>query len=318
VIYESTVYPGCTEDDCVPILEKQSGLTFNIDFSCGYSPERINPGDKTHRLPLIKKITSGSTSQVANEIDRLYNSIIVAGTYKASCIKVAEAAKVIENAQRDINIAFVNELSVIFNAMQIDTTEVLQAAATKWNFLHFNPGLVGGHCIGVDPYYLTYKARALGYQPEVILSGRRLNDGMGRYAAHAVIKQMARNNINLSEALVGVLGITFKENCPDIRNSQVFDILRELRDWGISVKVIDPKASMEEVFEECGVKIANSLEKCQFDSLIVAVAHNEFRRLSPTKLRSLCKSKVRPVIADLKALYNRTELESHGFDVFRL
>jgi UDP-N-acetyl-D-galactosamine dehydrogenase len=261
VIYESTVYPGATEEVCVPILERESNLKYvgkdslgsrdshagHLGFYCGYSPERVNPGDKTHRLPRIKKITSGSTPEVALAVDALYQEIIVAGTHKASSIKVAEAAKVIENAQRDLNIAFVNELSVIFNRMGIDTTEVLSAAATKWNFLPFKPGLVGGHCIGVDPYYLTHKAQKLGYSPQVILSGRAINDNMGRYAAQNVIRLMLKNGINVANATVGILGLTFKENCPDIRNSKVIDILQELENWGLKFKVMDPWANAEEV-----------------------------------------------------------------------
>ena len=242
VIYESTVYPGCTEEDCVPVLEKVSGLKYNVDFFCGYSPERINPGDKVHRLPTIKKVTSGSTEEVAEKVDELYRSIITAGTYKASSIKVAEAAKVIENSQRDLNIAFVNELALIFDRMDIDTTEVLEAAGTKWNFLPFRPGLVGGHCIGVDPYYLTYKAESLGHHPQVILSGRRINDNMGMYIANRVIKLMTQNDNPVKGADVLVLGITFKENCPDIRNSRVIDVIHELQSFGTNVDVYDPQA----------------------------------------------------------------------------
>jgi UDP-N-acetyl-D-galactosamine dehydrogenase len=318
VIYESTVYPGCTEEDCVPVLERYSGLIFNQDFSCGYSPERINPGDKTHRLPLIKKVTSGSTSEIAEAIDSLYRDIIVAGTHKASSIKVAEAAKVIENAQRDINIAFVNELSIIFNKMQIDTTEVLQAAATKWNFLPFKPGFVGGHCIGVDPYYLTHKAQSLGYHPEVILSGRRINDNMGRYVAREVIRRMIKNGIEVTTARVNVFGITFKENCPDIRNSRVIDIILELTNWGVEVSVTDPVASANDVLEVYGLELITSVSPSDVDSLIVAVAHDEFRNMSTATLRALCCTQTRPVIADVKALYPASELRALGFDVLRL
>jgi UDP-N-acetyl-D-galactosamine dehydrogenase len=317
VIYESTVYPGATEEVCVPILEKESGLTFNQDFYCGYSPERINPGDKSHRLPDIKKVTSGSTPDIAQAVDELYKEIITAGTHMASSIKVAEAAKVIENAQRDLNIAFVNELSVIFNRMGIDTHEVLNAAATKWNFLPFKPGLVGGHCIGVDPYYLTHKAQELGYRPQVILSGRAINDNMGRYAARNVIRLMVKNGINVATATVGVLGITFKENCPDVRNSKVIDIIRELQNWGVAVRVTDPWASAQEVEKEYGVSMSEITPKQTVDSLIVAVAHAEFSCMLPAQLKALCADQAKPVIADLKALHDRKALEAQGFEVFR-
>jgi UDP-N-acetyl-D-glucosamine/UDP-N-acetyl-D-galactosamine dehydrogenase len=332
VIYESTVYPGATEEVCVPILEKESKLKYlteagreggtskgkDTGFFCGYSPERINPGDKTHRLPNIKKITSGSTAEVAHAVDTLYNEIITAGTHMASSIKVAEAAKVIENAQRDLNIAFVNELSVIFSRMGIDTTEVLAAAGTKWNFLPFKPGLVGGHCIGVDPYYLTHKAQELGYRPQVILSGRAINDNMGRYAARNVIRLMLKNGINVATATVGVLGITFKENCPDVRNSKVIDIIRELEHWGTRVKVADPWADSKEVHDEYGVTLSEITPQEPVDSLIIAVAHQEFADISVARLRSMCTPAVKnPVIADLKALHERNDLESQGFSVFR-
>jgi UDP-N-acetyl-D-galactosamine dehydrogenase len=293
-------------------------LRFNTDFYCGYSPERINPGDKTHRLPDIKKVTSGSTLEAAQAINALYQEIVIAGTHLASSIKVAEAAKVIENAQRDLNIAFVNELSVIFNRIGIDTTEVLQAAATKWNFLPFKPGLVGGHCIGVDPYYLTHKAQELGYQAQVILSGRRINDDMGRYAARSVIRLMLKNGINVGKATVGVLGITFKENCPDIRNSRGIDIVHELQDWGVRVKVMDPWADPKEVREEYGLEIQEITPSNPVDSLIVAVAHTEFAQLAPQKLKALCLPHSKPVIADLKSLYSRQTLEKQGLEVFRL
>jgi len=317
VIYESTVYPGATEEVCVPILERESGLRFNTDFYCGYSPERINPGDKTHRLPDIKKVTSGSTLEAAQAINALYQEIVIAGTHLASSIKVAEAAKVIENAQRDLNIAFVNELSVIFNRIGVDTTEVLEAAATKWNFLPFKPGLVGGHCIGVDPYYLTHKAQELGYQPQVILSGRRINDDMGRYAARSVIRLMLNNGINVGKATVGVLGITFKENCPDIRNSRVIDIVHELQDWGVRVKLMDPWADPKEVQEEYGLEIQEITPSNPVDSLIIAVAHTEFAQLAPQQLKTLCAPHTKPVIADLKVLHTRKDLEAQGFEVFR-
>ncbi len=317
VIFESTVYPGATEEVCVPILEQESGLKFNLDFYCGYSPERINPGDKIHRLPNIKKVTSGSTPEIAQAVDDLYREIISAGTHMASSIKVAEAAKVIENAQRDLNIAFVNELSVIFNKIGIDSSEVLEAASTKWNFLPFKPGLVGGHCIGVDPYYLTHKAQELGYQPRVILSGRAINDNMGRYAARNVIRLMLKNGINLATATLGVLGITFKENCPDVRNSKVMDIIRELWEWGLQVKVMDPWANPKEVLAEYAVDLTEITPEAPVDSIIVAVAHDEFKRMAPCNVRALCSKSPRPVVADLKALYERSSLEEQGFEVFR-
>ena len=338
VIYESTVYPGCTEEVCIPILEHASGLNYLTGneiissisgisgqdtpseppgFYCGYSPERINPGDKTHRLPDIKKVTSGSTPEAAQAINALYQEIITAGTHLARSIKVAEAAKVIENAQRDLNIAFVNELSVIFNRMGIDTTEVLQAAATKWNFLPFKPGLVGGHCIGVDPYYLTHKAQELGYRPQVILSGRAINDNMGRYAARNVIRLMLKNGINVANATVGLLGITFKENCPDVRNSKVIDIIRELQHWGLTVKVMDPWASAQEVQGEYGLTLTQITPQSPVDSLIIAVAHTQFAQIPPSELKKLCAMHSKPVIADLKALHDREELEVQGFEVFR-
>ena len=279
VIFESTVYPGCTEEDCVPQLEKFSGLKFNRDFCCGYSPERINPGDKTRTLTQIVKITSGSTPETADIVDALYSSILTKGTHKASCIKVAEAAKVIENSQRDLNIAFVNELAKIFNLIGIDTNEVLEAAGTKWNFLKFKPGLVGGHCIGVDPYYLTHKAQALGYLPEVILAGRRINDGMGKYVAERVVKLMIRNGCKILDAKVLQLGITFKENCPDIRNSRAIDVVRGLQDFGCSVDIWDPWAAPEEIQKEYGVKSVQKIEDLDhsaYDAVVLAVAHREF------------------------------------------
>lgn len=318
VIYESTVYPGCTEEVCVPILEKQSGLKFNQDFFCGYSPERINPGDKLNKLTTIRKITSGSTEEVAKAVDSLYSTIIKAGTWKASSLKVAEAAKVIENSQRDLNIAFVNELSVIFERLNIDTTEVLEAAGSKWNFLPFRPGMVGGHCIGVDPYYLTHKAEELGYHPQVILAGRRINDNMGRYAARSVIKRMVKNGIDLTQATVGVMGITFKENCPDIRNSKVVDLIEELQSWNISVVVSDPWANPDEVMHEYGLVLREIDERNPVDSLIVAVGHQEYRDLKVDDLKKYCHWDLKPVLADLKALYNRHDLKNSGFTVFRL
>lgn len=318
VIYESTVYPGCTEEVCVPILEKQSGLKFNKDFFCGYSPERINPGDKVNTLTTIKKITSGSTPEVAEVVDQLYASIISAGTWKASSLKVAEAAKVIENSQRDLNIAFVNELSVIFDRLGIDTIEVLEAAGSKWNFLPFRPGMVGGHCIGVDPYYLTHKAEEVGYHPQVILAGRRINDNMASYAAQNIIRLMLKNSINVAQATVGVLGLTFKENCPDIRNSKVVDLINELKSWGVKVLAIDPWANPDEVYAEYGLTLSKINHFENLDSLIVAVGHSEFRNLQPAQLLKYCNNTHKPVIGDLKGLYDRHALIDTGFTVFRL
>lgn len=277
VVYESTVYPGVTEDECVPVLEQHSGLKFNVDFYCGYSPERINPGDKVHSISKIKKITSGSTPEIAEKVDELYRTIVTAGTHKATSIKVAEAAKVIENAQRDINIAFVNELAKIFNLLNIDTHEVLAASATKWNFLPFKPGLVGGHCISVDPYYLAQKAQEAGYHPEIILAGRRLNDGMGLYIANEVVKLMIRNDLAVKGANVLLLGITFKENCPDVRNTRVVDIIRELRSYEINLTIYDPWAEPGDVKHEYGIDIITELpEGVLYDSIVLAVAHKDF------------------------------------------
>lgn len=284
VIYESTVFPGCTEEVCVPILEMTSGLKFNTDFFAGYSPERINPGDKQHRLPTIKKVTSGSTPEVAEKVDQLYKKIIQAGTHRASSLKVAEAAKVIENSQRDLNIAFVNELALIFHRVGIDTHEVLEAAGTKWNFLPFKPGLVGGHCIGVDPYYLTYKAESLGYHPEVILSGRKINDNMPIYIANDVIKLMAKNKLPIHGGKVLVLGLTFKENCPDIRNSKVVDVIRELSSFGTEVDVFDPHVDAEEVKHEYGLDIIKAIDK-KYHAVVLAVGHKEFSSLSWNELK---------------------------------
>jgi len=316
VIYESTVYPGCTEEVCVPILEKHSGLKFNIDFFCGYSPERINPGDKVNTLTKIKKITSGSTPEVADEVDRLYASIIKAGTHKASTIKVAEAAKVIENTQRDLNIALVNELSVLFDRLNIDTIEVLEAAGTKWNFLPFRPGMVGGHCIGVDPYYLTHKAEEVGYHPQIIASGRRMNDNMARYAARNVIKLMLKNGIDVARSKVGVMGVTFKENCPDIRNSKVVDLINEFKAWGVDVLVTDPYADANEVFDEYGLTLSSLEELSGVDSLVVAVGHKSYREMQLPELKKMIKSD-KPVLADLKALYDRHAAVNMGLTVFR-
>jgi len=317
VIYESTVYPGATEEVCVPVLEKVSGLKFNVDFYCGYSPERINPGDKVNTLVTIKKITSGSNAEIAEEVDQLYNSIVTAGTFKASSIKVAEAAKVIENSQRDLNIAFVNELSVIFERINIDTLEVLEAAASKWNFLPFRPGMVGGHCIGVDPYYLTHKAEEVGYNPQVILAGRRINDNMAKYAARAIIKRMVKNGIEVTKSKITVMGITFKENCPDIRNSKVIDLIKELLDWNIDVTVLDPWADKNEVKREFGIDMIDTLADSSADAVIVAVSHREFRTMNPEVFRKHCKVHITPVIGDLKGIYNKKNLETLGFSVFR-
>ncbi|MDD5728230.1 MAG: nucleotide sugar dehydrogenase, partial [Victivallales bacterium] len=284
VVYESTVFPGCTEEECVPLLEKFSGLKFNEDFFCGYSPERINPGDKVHTLTRILKVTSGSTPEIAARVDAVYAGIITAGTHRAPSIKVAEAAKVIENSQRDLNIAFVNELAKIFNRIGIDTSDVLEAAGTKWNFLPFRPGLVGGHCIGVDPYYLTHKAQALGYHPEVILAGRRVNDGMGEYIAAEVVKLMIKKNHVINSSKVLVLGITFKENCPDIRNSRAIDLVCGLKDFGCCVEVYDPWADPAEVLEEYGVSLIGGINfdsglKTDYDAIVLAVAHSQFREI---------------------------------------
>lgn len=317
VIYESTVYPGATEEVCVPVLEKVSGLKFNVDFFAGYSPERINPGDKVNTLTKIKKITSGSTPEIAAVVDSLYASIITAGTHKATSIKVAEAAKVIENTQRDLNIALVNELSVIFDRIGIDTVDVLEAAGSKWNFLPFRPGLVGGHCIGVDPYYLTHKAEEVGYHPQVILAGRRINDNMARYVARNTIKHMLKNGIDVPRAKVGVLGITFKENCPDIRNSKVTDLIKEFEAWGTEVVVADPWADAEEVKHEYGVELGTIDANNPVDSLVVAVGHHEFRELSAQQLRSFVRTE-KPVLADVKSLYERDAVAAAGFTVFRL
>lgn len=318
IIFESTVYPGCTEEICVPILEEKSGLKFNIDFLCGYSPERVNPGDKVNTLVNIKKIVSGSTPSATEKVDMLYKDIIRAGTWRASSIIVAEAAKVIENSQRDLNIAFVNELSIVFNRLGIDTIEVLEAAGSKWNFLPFRPGLVGGHCIGVDPYYLTHKAEELGYHPQVILAGRRINDNMPRYAAQNVIRLMLQNGIDVARSTIGVMGITFKENCPDIRNSKVVDLVKELECWGASVIVSDPWANPSEVETEYGIALDVINEQAQVDSLIIAVSHSEFRLLVPSRLMSYCKQTRKPVLADLKGIFNTTSCVDAGFSLFRL
>jgi len=305
VIYESTVYPGATEEECVPMLEKYSNLKFNVDFFCGYSPERINPGDKVHTVTKIRKVTSGSTPEVATFVDELYKKIIVAGTFLASSIKVAEAAKVIENSQRDINIAFVNELALIFNKLDIDTQEVLQAAGTKWNFLPFSPGLVGGHCIGVDPYYLTHKAQEVGYNPEIILAGRRLNDNMGIYSANRTIKLMIQKGHTIAGSRVLVLGMTFKENCPDIRNSRVIDVINELKDFGCNVDVYDPWADYEEVKHEYGVELLPKIQNLlPYDAIVLAVAHNQFNLDDIAHLR-----KHDTVLFDIKSFFAKADVD---------
>jgi UDP-N-acetyl-D-galactosamine dehydrogenase len=298
VIYESTVYPGATEEDCIPVIERVSGLKYNVDFFAGYSPERINPGDKEHRVTTIKKVTSGSTPEVAEFVDSLYRSIITAGTYKASSIRVAEAAKVIENTQRDLNIALINELAVIFNKLGIDTEEVLLAAGTKWNFLPFRPGLVGGHCIGVDPYYLTHKAQAIGYHPEVILAGRRINDSMGRYVVSELVKAMVKRRIHVAGAKVLVLGLTFKENCPDIRNTKVVDILAELKEYGVEADVFDPWVDATEAQHEYGLQLIKQPQQGIYDAVILAVGHNEFRQLGAAGIKALTNSS--GIVYDLK------------------
>ena len=304
VIYESTVYPGCTEEDCVPVLEKTSGLKYNEDFFCGYSPERINPGDKVNTLTKIKKVTSGSTAEIAKTVDNLYRSIITAGTHLAPNMKVAEASKAIENAQRDVNISFVNELALMFERMNIDTNDVIEAAATKWNFLPFKPGLVGGHCIGVDPYYLTYKAESLGYHPAVVSSGRRVNDQMGVFVASKLIKIMIQKGIRIKDSNILILGITFKENCPDIRNTKVVDIYDELKTYNTNVDVFDPWANKKEVEEEFGISLIENWAQKHYDAVVLAVAHNEFKNIPFSKLRSNST-----VIYDTKAFVKRNLID---------
>ena len=301
VIYESTVYPGATEEDCVPVLEKCSGLSFNLDFFCGYSPERINPGDKEHRITSIKKVTSGSTPEIADLVDKLYKEIITVGTHKAENIKIAEAAKVIENTQRDLNIALINELTIIFNKMGIDTEAVLEAAGSKWNFLHFRPGLVGGHCIGVDPYYLTHKAELIGYNPQIILAGRNLNDSMGSYVVSRLIKEMIKNSIQIEGANVLVMGLTFKENCPDLRNTRVIDITRELIEHKCNVDVLDPWVDTEEVQRKYGKELIQEPQENKYDVIILAVAHNEIKEMGIKKIREYGKR--HHLIYDLKYLF---------------
>lgn len=307
VIYESTVYPGATEEDCVPVLERVSGLKFGTDFHAGYSPERINPGDKQHRVSTIKKVTSGSNPEVAELVDQLYGSIIVAGTHKAPSIRVAEAAKVIENTQRDVNIALINELALIFNRMGIDTEAVLQAAGTKWNFLPFRPGLVGGHCIGVDPYYLTHKAQAIGYHPEIILAGRRLNDDMGRYVVSQLVKAMMKKRIQVQGARVLLMGLTFKENCPDLRNTRVVDIVKELKEYNVEVDVYDPWVDPAEAQHEYGITPVAKLAEDQYDGIILAVSHHQFVEMGAAAIRKLGKSA--HVLYDLKYVLSADEAD---------
>lgn len=307
VVYESTVYPGATEEDCIPLIEKESGLKYNVDFFAGYSPERINPGDKEHRLTTIKKITSGSTPETAEFVDSLYRSIVTAGTHKASSIRVAEAAKVIENTQRDLNIALVNELALIFNRMGIDTLDVLEAAGTKWNFLPFRPGLVGGHCIGVDPYYLTHKAQEIGYSPEVILAGRRINDSMGQYVVSQVVKRMLKKRIHIEDANVLILGLTFKENCPDIRNTRVVDLVREFRDYGANVDLFDPWVNSRDAEHEYGITPINEPPQGKYDAIVLAVAHRQFREMGVEKIRKLGRRDC--VLYDIKSILPKDQVD---------
>lgn len=305
VVYESTVYPGATEEDCIPVLEKHSGLKFNVDFFAGYSPERINPGDKEHRVTNIKKITSGSTPEIADLVDAVYNQIITVGTHKASSIKVAEAAKVIENTQRDVNIALINELALIFNKMGIDTEEVLKAAGTKWNFLPFRPGLVGGHCIGVDPYYLTHKAQSLGLHPEIILAARRLNDRMGEYVATQLIKEMVKQRIQVVGSKILVMGLSFKENCPDIRNTKIVDMVNALKEYELDLDIYDPWVDPKEVEHEYGLAPVNALKNNEYDAIILAVAHDQFKQMTAAEIHALGKTK--HVLFDLKYVLEQSE-----------
>ena len=307
VIYESTVYPGATEEVCVPLLEKYSGLKFNKDFYCGYSPERINPGDSSHRLSDIKKVTSGSNKEVSIEIDILYREIIKAGTHMASSIKVAEAAKVIENTQRDVNIALINELSIIFNKLGIDTQSVLEAAATKWNFLPFTPGLVGGHCIGVDPYYLTHKALSVGYKPEVILAGRKINDSMGNYIVQEILKLMKNKAIKISESNILIMGLTFKDNCPDLRNSKVIGIIQEFEDLNCNVDVYDPWASKEEANNDYNINLVEKPVEKKYDCIVLAVAHNDFKSMTRDRIQEFSKDKF--ILYDIKHILNKEEVD---------
>jgi len=317
VVYESTVYPGATEEDCVPVLEEVSGLKHGVDFFCGYSPERINPGDREHRFEDIRKIVSGCDAATLDTVAGVYETVVRAGVHRASSIRVAEAAKVIENTQRDLNIALMNELSVIFARLGIDTAEVLAAAGSKWNFLPFRPGLVGGHCIGVDPYYLTYKAEQVGYIPQVILAGRRINDNMGRYVARNTVKLMLKNGLDVPRCRIGVLGVTFKENVPDTRNSKVVDLVRELQDHGAEVVLADPHADVRELAHDHGLSLGEVSPARPVDALVVAVAHREYRALGPGDLRALLRGP-RPVLADVKSLYDTAALQLQGVTVFRL
>ena len=320
VVYESTVYPGVTEDICIPILEKQSGLKCDIDFKVGYSPERINPGDKVHRLETITKIVSGMDEETLDTIAKVYELVVEAGVYRAESIKVAEAAKVIENSQRDINIAFMNELSIIFNMMDIDTNAVLKAAGTKWNFLNFKPGLVGGHCIGVDPYYLTHKAEELGYHSQVILSGRRINDDMGKYIGQNLVKKLIKSEIPVQRAKVAVLGLTFKEDCPDVRNSKVIDIINELKDYGIDPLVIDPQASKEDAQKTYNISLSDMDELEEMDAIIIAVGHKQFLNLQESDWSKFFRKtdNGRKIIIDVKGILDRKEYESKGYTYWRL
>ncbi len=320
VVYESTVYPGVTEDVCIPILEKESGLKCGVDFKVGYSPERINPGDKVHRLETIVKIVSGMDDETLDTVAKVYELVVEAGVHRASCIKVAEAAKVIENSQRDINIAFMNELSIIFNKMGIDTKEVLEAAGTKWNFLKFAPGLVGGHCIGVDPYYLTYKAEKLGYHSQIILSGRRINDDMGKYVAENVVKSLIKADTPIRTSRVAILGFTFKENCPDTRNSKIVDILNELKEYGIDPVIADPTADSDEAFHEYGVRFTDMSEIKDMDAVIIAVAHDEFAKMGLSEIDKLFKNAPnnKKVLVDVKSILDRKEVAEAGYIYWRL
>lgn len=322
VVYESTVYPGVTEEVCIPILEEVSGMRCGVDFKVGYSPERVNPGDKVHRLETIVKVVAGMDAETLDIVAKMYELVVNAGVYRAESIKVAEAAKVIENAQRDINIAFMNELAIMFNRMGIDTKSVLAASGTKWNFLPFVPGLVGGHCIGVDPYYLTYKAEQIGYHPQVILSGRRINDDMGRYVAENIVKQLIKVNVSVSEARVAILGLTFKENCPDIRNTRVIDVINELREYGIEPVVVDPVADRREAYHEYGIHFAEMSAVNDMDAVVIAVAHNEFKSLVAWEIQRLFRSGSNnnkgKVLIDIKGIFDRKHYESLGYRYWRL
>ncbi|XJS11007.1 nucleotide sugar dehydrogenase [Aerococcaceae bacterium WGS1372] len=318
VVYESTVFPGVTEDICIPILEEESGLKCGVDFKVGYSPERINPGDKVHRLETIVKVVSGMDEESLDIIAKVYELVVDAGVYKASTIKVAEAAKVIENSQRDINIAFMNELSIIFNEMGIDTKEVLAAAGTKWNFLNFTPGLVGGHCIGVDPYYLTYKAEELGYHSQIILSGRRINDEMGKYVVENTIKKLIQSGVNIKDAKVAILGFTFKENTPDTRNTRVIDIVEELKEYGVTSLIVDPVADKEEAKHEYGLTFNNLSDVKDMDAVILAVAHDDFGTFTEEEVRAFFADKEEKVLIDIKGILNRKEFEDAGYNYWRL